>query len=107
MTSLRFNPNATHDARLAVAPEIFEAFKATLQSFVTVKGPNTFNRHLADIKEQGKSNDPVKRVLWDYFWAIRPGVIRRLGAESHQEAFRDLKDAHIESAMRRLIEVTE
>lgn len=107
MTSLRFNPNATRDDRMNVTPEVFEAFKATLQSFVTVKGPNTFNRHLADIKAQGKSNDPVKRVIWDYFWAIRPGVVRRLGQEGYDEAFRDLKDAHIESAMRRLIEVTE
>ena len=107
MASLKFNPEAKHDNRLAVTPEIFDAFKATLQSFVIVKGPNTFNRHLANIISEGKSNDPVKRVIWDYFWAIRPGVLRRLGTDSHLEAFRDLNDAHIESALRRLIEVTD
>jgi len=107
MTTLSFNPNAKHDSRMAVPVETFDAMKATLQSFVTVKGANTFNRHLADIRKEGKSKDPVTRVIWDYFWAIRPGVIRRLGAESHIDAFSNLKDAHIESALRRLIEVTE
>lgn len=106
MPTLTFNPEATRDNRLAIPAEIFDAMKAALSSFVAVKGANTFNRHLADITAEGRSRDPVKRVLFDYFYAIRPGVRRRLGDRDH-ELFREVNDSHIESAMRRLVQVTE
>ena len=98
--SIRFDPSARHDGRLACAAGDFALLRSALAELVAEKGADVFARHCAAVT--GNSRDPIVRTRWDSFWAARRRFPRdpETGAPT---AFRNSLDSHISSALARLL----
>lgn len=100
---MRFDPNVRHTSQLACSAEDFATLQLALAAVVAKHDEGVFDRHMQVLVDNPKPNsDPVVRTRWDAFWLARKSfpIDAETGGPS---AFRDAKDDHIASALKRLL----
>lgn len=111
--TLYLNAAARPDARMAMPALTFLALRASLMLLTERDGHEVFNRRAKDILKAQPfryaldgDGDLAMRVRWDAYWRVRPDLMRAL-REINRADDSDLKDAHIDAALRRLIPASE